>query len=94
MKVRYTRRAFQDREHIFDYLAERSPAGAQNVTAQVLAAVARLADHPLSGIATDVADVRVVFVGRYPYKVFYRVRGETIDILHIRHTSRRPAGLE
>jgi plasmid stabilization system protein ParE len=29
-----------------------------------------------------------VFVVRYPYKIFYRVR-EIVEILHIRHTSRR-----
>ena len=29
-------------------------------------------------------------VVRYPFRIFYRVRDDTIDILHIRHTSRRP----
>jgi toxin ParE1/3/4 len=35
-------------------------------------------------------DVRAVLVLRYPYKIFYRHRGETIEILHVRHTARRP----
>lgn len=35
-------------------------------------------------------NVRVLFVGRYPYKFFYRVRGDTVEVLHIRHTSRFP----
>ncbi len=26
---------------------------------------------------------------RYPYKIFYRVRADIVEILHIRHTSRR-----
>ena len=34
--------------------------------------------------------VRVALVLRYPYKVFYRVQGEEVEILHIRHTARRP----
>ena len=30
----------------------------------------------------------------YPFRIFYRVRGDVIHIVHIRHTSRRPvAGL-
>jgi plasmid stabilization system protein ParE len=32
---------------------------------------------------------RVTFVVRYPYKIFYRVRHDIVEILHIRHTSRR-----
>ena len=39
---------------------------------------------------TNDPDVLVKFVARYPYKIFYRVRGDAIEIAHIRHTSRRP----
>jgi plasmid stabilization system protein ParE len=36
------------------------------------------------------ADLRVILLGRYPFKVFYRVFPDRIRILHIRHTARRP----
>ena len=37
------------------------------------------------------SNVRVALVQRYPYKIFYRLRdGDTVEILHIRHTARRP----
>jgi toxin ParE1/3/4 len=88
MKVRYTPRAFSDRERIIEYLRERSLVGARNVAASIRDAVAQLREHPLSGYRTNDPDVRVVFVVRYPYKIFYRVR-EIVEILHIRHTSRR-----
>jgi plasmid stabilization system protein ParE len=26
---------------------------------------------------------------RYPYKIFYRLRDDAVEILHIRHTARR-----
>jgi toxin ParE1/3/4 len=35
-------------------------------------------------------DIRVIPVIRYPFRIFYRVRDDTIGILHIQHTSRRP----
>lgn len=89
MRLRYTPRAFADSQQIFEYLSEKSPLGARNVMARLDAAIDHLLDQPLVGYATDVPDVRVLFVGRYPYKVFYRVRGDAIEILHIRHTSRR-----
>src|SRR5437870_1296814 len=38
-----------------------------------------LKDHPHSGYRTDDPDVRVIFVVRYPYKIFYRVR-DAIEI--------------
>lgn len=90
MRVRYTPRAFADREQIFDYLRERSPGGARNVTASIRVAVTQLSEQPYSGYATDDPAVRVKFIGRYPYKIFYRVRIETVEIIHIRHTARRP----
>ena len=38
----------------------------------------------------DREGVRVAPLLRYPYNIFYAVVGETVRIVHIRHTSRRP----
>ena len=89
MKVRYTPEAFSDRERILQYLRKRSPVGARNVASSIRDAITQLGDQPQSGHQTDNPDVRVVFVVRYPYKIFYRVREPVVEILHIRHTSRR-----
>ena len=88
MRIRYTPRAFSDREQILEYLRERSAGGAKNVAAGIREAVEQLKGQPYSGYRTDDSDVRVKFVTRYPYKIFYRVR-DVVEILHIRHTSRR-----
>lgn len=89
MRVRYTPEAFADRERILEYLREHSPSGARNVAASIRQAAAQLGDQPLSGYRTENPDVRVMFVVRYPYKIFYRVRETVVEILHIRHTARR-----
>ncbi|WP_159591542.1 type II toxin-antitoxin system RelE/ParE family toxin [Chelativorans xinjiangense] len=91
MKVRYTRQAFRDRERILDYLETRSRSGARNVKTRLDSAVVLLSEQPTAGTVTDVLNVRVLFVGHYPYKIFYPVKTGTIEILHIRHTSRRPS---
>ncbi|PAP99035.1 type II toxin-antitoxin system RelE/ParE family toxin [Mesorhizobium sp.] len=70
----------------FNYLEERSPQGAYSVISRIQAGISRLAEFPESGHATDIADVRVLFIGHYPYKVFYRAHADAIEILHIRHT--------
>ena len=89
MRVRYTPEAFADREQILEYLKDRSPGGARNVAASIRDAIVQLGDHPHSGHRTDNPEVRVMFVVHYPYKIFYRVRETVVEVLHIRHTSRR-----
>ncbi len=90
MKVRFTPQAFADRESIFEYLRERSPGGARRVLASIRDAVRLLSEYPYSGYKTNDPEVRVKFLVQYPYKIFYRVRNEVVEIVHIRHTSRRP----
>ncbi len=88
MKLRYTPEAFSDRKRILEYVRGRTPGGARSVAASIREAVTQLGEHPQSGYQTDNPDVRVKFVIRYPYKIFYRVR-DAVEILHIWHTARR-----
>jgi plasmid stabilization system protein ParE len=90
MRVRFTPRAFSDREAIYEYLVSRSPSGARNVMTRINATITLLAEQPAIGYRTENPKVRVRFLGEYPYKIFYRVRGDDLEILHIRHTARRP----
>jgi toxin ParE1/3/4 len=46
MKVRYTPRAFADREEIFAYLDERNPRVAREVKAFIKRRIATLAQNP------------------------------------------------
>jgi toxin ParE1/3/4 len=90
MIVRFTRRAETDLAQIFDYVAALSPEGARNVASSLREAIRVIGDHPLSGRKTQRPMVFVKIVPRYPYKIFYRLRDDAIDIVHIRHASRRP----
>jgi plasmid stabilization system protein ParE len=47
-------------------------------------------EYPRLGRPTGLAEVRELTVPRYPYKVYYRVDGDEIWILHIRDARRRP----
>ena len=76
MRIRYTRRAFRDREAIYDYLDERSPKGAINVQRAILHAIRALEAFPRLGQLTEVADVYQLTVPRYTYKVYYRIEGD------------------
>ena len=60
MKVRYSPRAFADREAIFAYLDQRSPQGARNVKRAIVNAIRLLGSHPRMAPLTDEPGVRVV----------------------------------
>jgi plasmid stabilization system protein ParE len=90
MRIRYTPRARFDLEIIFRYLDQRSPAGATSVKRTIHRRIGLLADMPFIAPAVDEPSVHELTIIRYPYKVYYRVEGEDVWILHVRHTSRRP----
>ncbi len=94
MKLRVTRRALSDRKQILKYLRRYTTDGVHNVLSRLDEAIDRMRRNPKFGTPTDVDDVKVVFVGRYPYKIFYRIRADEVQILHIRHASRDPTDLE
>jgi plasmid stabilization system protein ParE len=94
VKVRYAAGAQADRLAISVYLSERSPVGQRKVLLAILETVDHIAAQPNSGRATDVGSIRVRLVRRYPYRVFYRVADDTIEVLQIRHMARRPGDYE
>jgi toxin ParE1/3/4 len=89
MRLRYRAQALADIDAIHRFLEEHSPAGARNVLHAIYASIHLIAEHPLSYQRTDDSDIRVHVVRRYRYKIFYSVTGATVEIIHVRHTSRR-----
>jgi toxin ParE1/3/4 len=90
VRLRYTRRAFSDLEDIRSYIAQFDPIAAKRVVALIEQIVERLSDFPESGQSADLPSVRVIFAVRYPYRIYYRIAGDIVEILHIRHVARQP----
>ena len=89
MRVVYTTEALADLDGIFDYIANNYPAISDAFQNRLRAVIARVARWPES--AQEVSErpgVRVAPLIRYPCKVFYRVSGDTVEILHVHHASR------
>ncbi|MGZ9106737.1 MAG: type II toxin-antitoxin system RelE/ParE family toxin [Rhodoplanes sp.] len=53
MRVRFTPRAFSDREAIYEYFVSRSPSGARNVMTRINATITLLAEQPAIGYRTE-----------------------------------------
>jgi toxin ParE1/3/4 len=92
MKLVYSRRALADLDQIKAYYAANaSPAIAEAIGRRLENVVDRVGRVPEAAPrVSQRSQVRVVAVVRYPFRIFYRVRADAVDILHIRHTSRRP----
>lgn len=90
MKVRYTLRAFADREEIFEYLDARNPKAARAVVELIKQRINELGDHPRKGRRTNKSGIYTIWITPYRYRVFYRIEQDVVVVLQIRHTSRRP----
>ena len=89
MRVRWLRTALRNLGDEADYIASDSPDAARLVIQRVLDAVSMLPEQPDVGRPGRVPGTRELVVLKTRYIVPYRVRGRTIEILRVFHTSRR-----
>ena len=91
MNVVWTTEALRDLNDIAEYLARHYPQVAPATEARIRAVVARIGRWPRSARqSAGRPGVRVIPLGPYPYKIFYRVEQDSVEILHIRHAAREP----
>ena len=90
MRVRWLRAALRNLDEEASYIAADEPRAARLVVARVLDAVTQLVEQPGLGRPGRVPGTRELVVLKTRYLVPYRVKGETIEILRVFHTSRRP----
>ena len=91
MKVVYTEPALDDLDEITTWLKQNYPGLGRAVERRLKVVVAHIARWPESARrSARHPDIRVAPLGRYPYKIFYRVTSEAVEILHIHHAARRP----
>jgi toxin ParE1/3/4 len=90
MRIRYTHRAQHDLDAIYTYLDQHSPTVARAVKDLIVRRIAGLADFPFMAPQTGEKGVFELTIVRYPYKIYYEVDGNEVQILHIRDSRRLP----
>ena len=91
MKIVYTDEARQDLEGIAEWLFVNYPSIAPKVEARIRSVVNFISRWPKSSRRLrDSSGIRSAPVGRYPYVIFYRIVGDTVEILYIHHAVRQP----
>lgn len=89
MRLKWLSQALRNLDDEANFIAADDPAAAQLVVERVLEAVQALVSQPGLGRPGRVPGTRELVVLKTRYLVPYRVRGETIEILRVFHTSRR-----
>ena len=90
MKVVYTDEALDNLDGILAYIARNYPTILAAFEKRLRTVVVRIGAWPESAEEVDERPgVRVVPLIRYPYKVFYRITSEAVEILYIHHAARR-----
>ncbi|MBR8833991.1 MAG: type II toxin-antitoxin system RelE/ParE family toxin [Stigonema ocellatum SAG 48.90 = DSM 106950] len=89
MPIKWLRKALRNVEQAHDYIARDNPAAAVRIVLKIQAAVAQLAESPLIGRPGRVEGTRELVIFQTPYIVIYRVKGKSVHIIRVLHSSRK-----
>jgi toxin ParE1/3/4 len=85
MRIRWTYAAAEDLEHIKDYLTEHHPQFAQSTVIELYETIRSLKTSPHRGRLGREEGTRELVLSRLPYIVAYRIKEQSVEILHIYH---------
>ncbi len=85
MQVKWLRTAAQNLDDETDYLAKDNPKVAKAFFSHIIKNVNQLKIFPDPG---RVSGTRELVILNYPYIIPYRIKGDTVEVLRVFHTSR------
>ncbi len=88
-RVKWLRKALQNLQQAYDYIAEDDPDAAAKVILKMQAGVNQLEEFPMLGYVGRVQGTRELVMANTPYVVIYRVKGNMVQILRVLHHSKR-----
>jgi len=95
MKVIYTYEALRDLDEILTFIASNYPNISAAFQERLQSVERRIGLWPMSAEeVTQRPGVRVVPLVRYPYKVFYQITNEAVEILYVHHAARQESSGE
>lgn len=90
MQIVFTLEAKGDLDDLRSWLQPLSPSSLMRVTARLEQCVRTIEANPLIGKPTSRENVRVFIEPRYGFDIPYMMRDETLYILRVYRTLRRP----
>jgi len=83
--IRWLDQAVEDLKIVRAYITCHDPSAAADIAQRILDAVKILHDYPAAGRAGRVPNTRELVVAGTPYILPYRVRADSVEILHVLH---------
>ncbi len=87
MQLRWTSAAADDLENIANYLFDKTPQNAARLIRDIYDAPSVLKSFPNRGRAGKKEGTRELLMPSLPYVIIYQVRGDTVHIARILHSS-------
>lgn len=87
-RVVWTAAALRDLKAILSYLGQFNPQAAARLAERIVASGESLVTYPERGRSTEGARRELLTV--WPYLIGYRVRGDRVEIVRVRHGARLP----
>jgi plasmid stabilization system protein ParE len=84
VRLRYAPRARGDIVYIYQHIAQHNVNAAVAILRQIRATSQLLARYPGLGRETNVPEVRVFPISRYPYLIYHKVDENELTIIHVR----------
>jgi plasmid stabilization system protein ParE len=92
LRLAYQKRALRNLDSIYRIIAEDRPRAAAEMIGRIRGRTNDLLQFPLQGREAARPGNRELVIAGTPYIVTYRIRGDEIQILMVRHGARRPLG--
>ena len=91
MRIIYTATALRDLVSIYEYQELNWPSITSRFNMRLVAIERYVSEYPRGAPKLSRrSNVRTINFGSLPYRLFYQANADTIEVLTIRHTSRRP----
>lgn len=91
MRIVVAPQAAEDLREAYDFIAEDNPIAAGRVLARIVEMIGMLASESFAGQEVQLKDGRRVKTWPVPpYRIYYRVHGQELEVIRIYHQARRP----
>lgn len=92
MEIKWLRNALLNLDQELNYIAQSDPAAARMIMQRIHQAISHLIDNPASGHPGRIPGTRELVVQKTRYIIPYRIRPRTntLEILRVFHSSRKP----
>jgi addiction module RelE/StbE family toxin len=90
MQIVWLKTALRNVAEIASYIAQDDPVAASQVVENIFTQVSLLSTQPALGRAGRVLGTRELVISHTHYLVPYRIKNNTVEILRVLHTSRKP----